>query len=228
MIGVISDIHGNYPALQAVIFELEKKNCEKIFCLGDITGYYCMINECINLLREKQVICIKGNHDSYLLGEGRCPRSETVNKCIDYQKKIISPKNLLWLEKRGKIIINDIFCAVHGGWHNFLDEYIDILDFDEKEIIKYEVDIFLSGHTHKQVIQRVGKKVYCNPGSVGQPRDYNPQAAYATIDNRTVSLCRCDYNISEIAMQMCSAGFDEYYYKNLFRGCKIGEVSSLV
>lgn len=223
MIGVISDIHGNYPALSAVMAELKRKNCNKIICLGDITGYYCMINECIKLLRENNVVCIKGNHDSYLIGEGICPRSNTVNKCIDYQKGIISKDNLIWLKNRKNIIINSMYCGVHGGWKDFLDEYITDFDFDNKEIKKYDVDIFLSGHTHKQLIQRFDKKIYCNPGSVGQPRDYNAKAAYAIIDENEVFLYRTEYDINKIAEQMKDAGFTEYYYKNLYSGCRIGE-----
>ena len=87
-LGVISDIHGNYPALKQVIIELHKLNCDKIICLGDVAGYYSMINECVDLLRKEKIVCIKGNHDSYLMGEGSCPRSNSVNRCFEFQKSM--------------------------------------------------------------------------------------------------------------------------------------------
>ncbi|PWJ48221.1 metallophosphoesterase family protein [Faecalicatena contorta] len=226
MIGIISDIHGNYPALAAVIEELKKKNCTDIFCLGDIAGYYCMINECIELLRENNVISIKGNHDNYLIGEGICPRSNTANLCIQYQQKVINESNKMWLQANEIILLNETFCAVHGGWNDFLDEYVVNFNFEDKKVQQYKVNMFLSGHTHKPLVQRTGEKAYCNPGSVGQPRDHNPKASYAIIDGQDVMLYRIEYNIDEIAREMNKAGFDEYFYSNLYKGCRIGEVQA--
>ncbi|MFW9882206.1 MAG: metallophosphoesterase family protein, partial [Candidatus Thorarchaeota archaeon] len=72
MIAIIADIHGNYPALKAVIEDIEKYNIDTIYSLGDVAGYYCMINECINLLRVKNVINIFGNHDLYIVNNKDC------------------------------------------------------------------------------------------------------------------------------------------------------------
>ena len=66
MMAIISDIHGNFPALRAVMDEIERSGCEKIISLGDVAGYYCQINECIHLLRQKDVPNVMGNHDYYL------------------------------------------------------------------------------------------------------------------------------------------------------------------
>lgn len=224
MIGIISDIHGNYPALCAVMEELEKKGCRKIYCLGDIVGYYCMINESIQLLRDRSVICIKGNHDSYLLNETKCPRSHSANYCIEYQKKIINEKNLHWMRELKNFYTDKFFSLVHGGWHNNLDEYIEEFDFCDEIIGKYKGDIFLSGHTHRQTVQKKGQKIYCNPGSVGQPRDYVWTAAFAILENKEIKLYRTEYDIERIVYAMKKAGFEEYYYVNLYHGCKIGEI----
>lgn len=224
-IGIISDIHGNYPALKAVIDELERQNCNKIICLGDIAGYYCMINECVSLIFEKGIFCLKGNHDSYLLGESSCPRSRSAADCIRYQQGIIKNEYMKWFKSLKPVYINGDFFAVHGGLDDPLDEYIEEFDFDKAQKISPQSKIFLSGHSHIQNIQSKEKVIYCNPGSVGQPRDYNPKAAYAVLDDGVISLFRTEYNIDEIAKSMDCAGFSDYYYRNLYKGCRIGEVN---
>lgn len=223
MFGIISDIHGNYPALRQVMKELKARGCSKIFCLGDIAGYYSMVNECIDLLRSENVFAIKGNHDSYLLGESSCPRSKSANDCISFQKKIITPENLIWLKGLSTTIFISEFSAVHGGWHNNLDEYITNFDFSDKAVLEIDSKVFFSGHTHVQLLQEKNGIKYCNPGSVGQPRDHDSRAAYAILNNSEITLCRVSYDIDEIAEHMKNAGFSDYYYRNLYLGNKIGE-----
>ena len=75
-----------------------------------------------------------------------------------------------------------------------------------------------SGHTHKQVVTQRGNKVYCNPGSVGQPRDNDSRAAFATFDGSEFRLFRVDYDIEEVCRVMKDAGFSEYYYSRLRTG----------
>lgn len=223
MIGIIADIHGNYPALRAVMDELKAEKCDEIYCLGDIVGYYCMVNECIEILRDNKVHCIKGNHESYLLGESICPRSNTVNRCIQFQKEKIKEKNLKWIKELPLMITENKLCGVHGGWDDFLDEYIVEFDFESDRVKHIKAELFMSGHTHKPKVQMKDKVIYCNPGSVGQPRDYNPQASYGVFDGRHIKLLRCDYDINLIKAEMFNAGFSEYFYNNLEFGCKIGE-----
>lgn len=223
-LGVISDIHGNFAALKTVINELEKEKCDSIICLGDIVGYYSEINSCIELIREKSVYCIKGNHDSYLIDRKKCPRSNSVNKCIDYQMGVITKDNLQWLkENLGEYIYRDNFFAVHGGWNDYLDEYVKKFDFDSMREKYSNIKIFCSGHSHVQLKEEKYGITYFNPGSVGQPRDYDSRAAYAIIENYTVKLMRVKYNIDETCEAMKKAGFSEYFYENLYYGTKIGE-----
>lgn len=221
MIAIISDVHGNYPALLAVLNEIDKLNCEQIISLGDVSGYYCMVNECINEFRRRKIVNILGNHDFYILGKGECPRSYTVNRITEYQRKIITPENLEYLANSVDKIDNDLFSARHGGWNDPVDEYIDQFDFSLVE--KYPVNIFCSGHTHIQHMQEKNGKAYFNPGSVGQPRDYDNRAAFATIDeDGKVALYRVKYNIDEIAVKMKDAGFEDRTYECLYRGSRIG------
>ena len=102
MIAVISDVHGNYPALKSVIQDIHKYGCERIISLGDIVGYYCMVNECIDLCRKENVVNILGNHDYYLISGDGCPRSYSVNICIRYQTSVITKQNIEWLKNSEK------------------------------------------------------------------------------------------------------------------------------
>ena len=71
-IAVISDIHGNYPALKAVLDEIDSDGIKDVICLGDIVGYYCQVNECIDVLRERKIYCLLGNHDYYMISNTCC------------------------------------------------------------------------------------------------------------------------------------------------------------
>lgn len=221
MIAIISDVHGNYPALKAVLNEIDNLNCTNILSLGDVCGYYCMVNECIEELRMRDVINIMGNHDYYIANNEKCGRSYTANLCLEYQRKIIKNDNLTWIKKSVSKYCSPDFCAVHGGWNDYLDEYIDDFSFLDKETkIKY----YISGHTHIQKLVRGKKAVYVNPGSVGQPRDYKNTAAFCLIDdNQEIILKRVKYDIDLMSKKMKEVGFPERVSLCLYYGVKIGE-----
>lgn len=220
MIGVISDIHGNYPALVSVLGELDRLGCEQVYSLGDVAGYYCMINECIDLLRKRIIPHLMGNHDYYLTGNLPCPRSETATVCLKYQQKIVSKENLTWLGQSGNSFCVDQISMVHGGWIDPIDEYL--YEVDDHYFAAFPGTVFLSGHTHVQTLIRFADKIYCNPGSVGQPRDGNRKAAFALVNEGVVSLMRVEYDIDAIAAEMKKNGFDQRFYSNLYHGTKIG------
>ena len=219
-IALISDIHGNYPALEAVIERVRKENCELILSLGDIAGYYCMINECVDLCRKNEVVNILGNHDDYLVSSTVCPRSTTANICIEFQRKVITSENLEWLQKSIREYRNLHYWFVHGGWNDPLDEYVGSFDF--AGMSDYGATLFASGHTHIQKILTSEGLTYVNPGSVGQPRDNDPRAAFAIINSSgEVSLCREEYDIDRIAFAMKENGFESRFYEGLYSGKKI-------
>src|SRR6266571_2538427 len=99
MIALIADIHGNLPALQAVLADIDEIGCEQIISLGDVAGYYCMLNECIDVLRERKIMNLLGNHDQYLVTGSGCPRSRSANRCLEFQAKRLSSTNRQWLER---------------------------------------------------------------------------------------------------------------------------------
>jgi putative phosphoesterase len=217
MIAIIADIHGNYTALCEVLKEIDKMDIETIYNCGDITGYYSQVNECCDELRKRNIVSVMGNHDFYLTANIKCPRSRSVNECLEYQKEIISRENLDWLKSLPqKITLGDL-SFVHGGWIDNIDEY---LEPNEKYFIDINGKYFISGHTHIQMSVKYGEKFYCNPGSVGQPRDGDKRAAFATFDNNNFALHRVSYDIEKVGKLMEEAGFNDYYYGCLFTGAR--------
>ena len=209
MIAIISDVHGNYEALKAVLSEIDRLSIDEVYCLGDVVGYYSQVNECCDELKKRKVKCVMGNHDWYMASGTKCERSKSVNDCLDYQRKIITKENLKWI-RRFPVIINAYgISMVHGGWNNPIDEY---LSPNEDYFNAIKGNIFASGHTHVQQVKKFNHKIYCNPGSVGQPRDGDNRAAFAMYDGKKFELCRVKYDIDRVGKLMAAAGFNEYYY----------------
>lgn len=212
MIAIISDIHGNYEALRQVFKKLDAAGISDVYCLGDIVGYYCQINECCDELRKRKVKCILGNHDWYMISGVKCNRSQSVNDCIMYQRKMISKDNLYWLSLLPILRNESGISMVHGGWNNPIDEYLNINSLDEKYFSEIEGNIFVSGHSHVQHIMTFNGKMHCNPGSVGQPRDGDNRAAFALFDGKEFKLQRVEYDIEHVCECMSKAGFNSYYF----------------
>jgi len=213
----LSDIHGNYEALKAVLGEVDRMGITRVFCAGDVVGYYSQINECCRELRDRGIRSVVGNHDWYLAGSGFCPRSRSVNDCLEYQRKVIEADHLEWLRTLPVQIRMGEIQIVHGGWADPIDEYLEpSARYFERVIGKG----FVSGHTHVQSVQRFGGKVHCNPGSVGQPRDGDPRAAFAVYEAGEFTLHRVEYNMQKVCDLMQAAGFSDYYYGGLKTGAR--------
>jgi predicted phosphodiesterase len=215
MIALISDIHGNFIALKEVLKEIDKLGIKEIYCLGDVSGYYLQINECCDELRRRDVKCVLGNHDWHLISD-TTSRSKTANICLDYQRRMITDENLSWIalfpvHRR----VNDL-AIVHGGWSNPIDEYL--VEPLSSHFEGMSNRFFASGHTHKQLLKIFENKTYCNPGSVGQPRDGDMRSAFALFDGSAFELKRVDYDVEAICRLMQQAGFSEYYYNRLKTG----------
>jgi len=219
MIGIISDVHGNYSALRTVLARLDGLGVSRIICLGDTAGYYSQVNECCEALRERNVFSVMGNHDWYLARNERCPRSNSANACLDYQHGVITAQNLAWLGSLAERSIQAGVSIVHGGWNDPLEEY---LRPSSEYFTPLPGRIFASGHTHVQCLWKDGNKAYCNPGSVGQPRDGDARAGFATWNGESFDLHRVEYDIGETQQAMKKAGFTRYFYENLDQGTQIG------
>jgi len=160
MIAIISDIHGNWAALRRVLEEIDHLGIEKIINLGDTAP-------------------LLGNHDFYLVRGLPCHRSRSATACLEHQRRATSASNLAWLAGLPTNLVVDGINCVHGGWSDYLEEYfrprIGYFDFCDHTV-------FASGHTHVPIIWVDGPKMYCNPGSVGQPRDGDARASFAVYD----------------------------------------------
>lgn len=220
MIAIISDIHGNLPALNAVLQKIDDLGCQKIISLGDVTGYYSQPHDCIDILRERNATQLLGNHDYYIISGTSCPRSRLVSNLIQYQRNVITDEHVKFLSSLRSELSIDNMSLVHGGWENSLDEYL------------YEVSMsnlvgnhryYFSGHTHVQTQLNFAGKIYCNPGAVGQPRDGDPRAALAIFDGDQIVLHRVAYDYNETAYLMQKAGFNDVkLWDNLRNGSQIG------
>lgn len=209
MIALISDIHGNYVALSEVLRKIDSLGITEVYCLGDVVGYYSQVNECCNELRRRNIRCVMGNHDWYMASGTNCQRSRSARDCIVYQRKVITAENRRWIETFPVTINVKNISMVHGGWDNPIDEYLDPNIEYFKNI---NTTFFASGHTHIQRIEKYKGKTYCNPGSVGQPRDGDNRAAYATFDGEKFELYRVQYDYEKVGALMKKAGFNPYYY----------------
>ncbi len=199
MIAILSDIHGNYVALEQVLKAVDEMGITDIYCLGDVVGYYPQVNEVCDELRRRNVKCLTGNHDWYMLADSFCARSQTVNDTLAYQKKVISKANLDWLKSLPAHLEYEGLSMVHGGWTDPIDEYVEPShEYFQKVGGKY----FASGHKHVQRLEDYGDKVYCNPGSVGQPRDGDNRAAFATWDGSKFELHRVAYDFDKVGELM--------------------------
>ena len=222
MIAILADVHGNAPALEAVLADIDARGVTAIYSLGDVCGYYSMVNESIDRLRERDIPNLMGNHDLYIAEDGECPRSRSANDCLLFQKRVLTPDRIAWVQKSPSHLAFGDVRLVHGGWVDAVDEYV--YEPTEAYFAGRDGRFFFSGHTHVQRVTPMAEKTHCNPGSVGQPRDGDWRAAYALLDPATgaITLRRVEYDVARVAAHMQASGFAPYYYENLYRGTRIG------
>ncbi|RXJ90601.1 hypothetical protein CRV01_05460 [Arcobacter sp. CECT 8983] len=204
-IALISDIHSNLFYLKKVLHEIEKENVNEIYCLGDLVGYYDKPNEVIELIKKKDIKCLKGNHDKYLLNELVYDLKKDELYRIQNQRNILSDENLdFLLNLKDEIILkvgNKKVYMTHS-LPNDCEKYIYSLDTLDLEFLK-EYDYYFFGHTHIPKITYHFGTCIVNPGSIGQPRDYTKQSSYAIVD----------FELEEVKMKKIDQNFCEFSKK---------------
>lgn len=232
---VLADIHSNLEALKACLKDAGRQY-QRILCLGDIVGYGANPNECIDLVRKKDTICLMGNHDAAVTG---MLKKEWFNpaarKAVEWTAGILTKKNKAFLRELPEFFSCQFLFAVHGSPSDPLREYMDgkVAEQSLKCVIE---DIVLCGHTHTPFKFEQGKEVRMLPGnnkiefeekkmvlsmpSVGQPRDRNPKAGYGILDfeEKTIEIHRIDYDIESASEKILKAGLPEFLAERLFKG----------
>jgi predicted phosphodiesterase len=232
--GIITDIHSNLAALRAVLDALQGENVSTILCLGDLVGYGPSPSEVIAAVRGLPLVSIRGNHDRYALGEDSDQIRSATAEAVDYTRRALSPDDLAFLRSLpDSQLVDNRILLVHGSPRD-RDEYIIANDFAIANFKHFKAEyagIYLCffGHTHLPMIIGDGKVVrqfepnyvlslkrmseyLINPGSVGQPRDGNPDAAYAVLDlaESTVTFRRVPYDIEDTHRRVLAAGLQRH------------------
>jgi predicted phosphodiesterase len=238
---VMSDIHANYTALEAVIEDAGK--FDAVWCLGDVVGYGPDPNACVELLSEQpNLSCVLGNHDVAALG--RMPLEAfngDARRALNWQERVLSASSMAFLDSLPQQEkVNEHVTLVHGSprdpvWEYILNTLAARMNFDA-----FDTDFCFIGHTHVQSIFRLDQakdrvtleiplvglpiklegRVILNPGSVGQPRDRDPRAAYGLFDTETLlwEPQRVEYDIKAVQERIYEARLPEKHALRLTEG----------
>jgi predicted phosphodiesterase len=225
MRALISDVHANLTALEAVVADARAAGATSFVSLGDVVGYNGEPDACISLLRQLGAINVLGNHDSYITTGRNCERSRVVAAVIDKHREEIGDENLRWLCQSVHLIHEQDTLMVHGGPDDALDQYVRRVD---AKLFPAGVERLFVGHTHVQKMFHLGNRTFCNPGSVGQPRDGDCRAAYALLSGKEIILRRVAYDIDRTVQAMKDRGYEEFHYRGLYKGQQInGTISDI-
>jgi predicted phosphodiesterase len=217
---VLSDIHANLTALEAVLGDAD--TFDAVWCLGDLVGYGPYPNECIKLISSlPNLICLLGNHDAAALGRIDL---ETFNfearSSIQWTHSNLSQESIKFLENLPeKRILNEV-TLVHGSPRNPVWEYLMEKATAMENFNYFSTRLCLVGHTHFPVayilrdfgasverkifqpeeIQFLSERMIINPGSVGQPRDHDPRASFGifTSEDSTWEQRRIAYDVKHV------------------------------
>ena len=253
-IALFSDIHANLPALEAFFKDLDTRRVDQLYCLGDLVGYNIWPNEVINEIRKRNIPTIAGNYD---FGIGRssddcgCAYKTDLEKAngavsISYTNQIVKGEERSYLRTlpahiRVEFQLNQDklnLLLVHGSPRR-INEYL-FEDRDEKSLHRIleqaDADIMCFGHTHKpyhRVLSDTDGKVHfrhaINIGSVGKPKDGNPQGGYVILtindhssvlnaDSVKSELIRFDYDIEKAAKAVEDSPLPNDYAESLRKG----------
>lgn len=212
IVGVISDIHGNLPALQAVLDDMP--SVDAVVCAGDIVGYGPWPAACVKQVRSVADIVVQGNHDRAVQPGTDHDLNEVAEKAIDYTREVLTGDQQSWLLNLPPVteFADGNFRLAHSHpTEQFRGKYVMPSEFVWQTRYLDDQDGLILGHTHIQHYSHVDGHLIVNPGSVGQPRDGESTAAYCLIDtiNLEVSQRRVAYSIDEVIARVDEVGLPE-------------------
>ena len=214
LIGLIADVHSNVIALEAVLSEMDALDVDKILHAGDIVGYNPYPNETIGSFKKRKVISIRGNHERALVTGDVSGFNAYAAAALEWTGKIITCENLGFISKLKDIeaiTVEDTRIVMVHGSPKDLDEYVYPYDVEPGFLTMVDADILVLGHSHIQFKREFPGGIIINPGSVGQPRDLNPDSAFAILDTDTmqIQLKRKKYDIEKVIEDMQKAHLPE-------------------
>jgi putative phosphoesterase len=211
---ILSDIHGNWPALEAVI-AAEKDHDAVAFC-GDVVDYGPQPVECIRWLADNGDHLVRGNHDNALAFDLDCRcmgsfREASVATRAWHRTLVRGEQraflgglpSLVWFEWQGRQ-----FSMTHATPQGDLFEYLQADQWGER-VRGLDADFVLLGHTHIQGMQRFGHTTVVNPGSVGLARDRGGDACYAVYEDGHMKLKRIPYDVEKTVAELRKAPLPE-------------------
>jgi predicted phosphodiesterase len=231
-VAVVSDIHSNLHALEAVLAAIDADAPDEIWCLGDLVGYGPRPNECCATIAERADVCLVGNHD--LAVRGTIDLAEFGGEAgiaAKWTRGVLAPeaqKLLLRLEPQGRAHGVALY---HGSARDPVWEYVLSDQVAFVTLALANVPLVLVGHSHVALqivlsdgedlsggfapagteLELDGVQAVLNPGSVGQPRDNDPRAAYLLLDldKQHASFRRVEYDVARTQREMREAGLPE-------------------
>ncbi len=240
-IGIISDLHSNLEALQAVLRTLPHLKIDRIVCLGDLVGYGADPDTVVTLVRPLADFTIMGNHDAAVARQMDYHYYyEAAREALDWTRAQLSDDNLTYLKELPYFRVESGACFTHGdpiSPHEF--NYIYTLEQARQMQAFYELlqPVTFVGHSHlRRAFQlsptetielpvdnltlREDRKYIIAVGSVGQPRDYDARAGFVIYqtDTRRVEFYRVAYDIDRAAEKILNAGLSDYFASRLYGG----------
>lgn len=223
---VIADIHSNLEALEVVLEDTRDQKCTHYCCVGDVVGYGANPKECLNIIRDMAMPCVKGNHDEYCSSEedliGFNPHAA---EAVNWTRRQLGVEDRQWLRDLKFVRLVASFSMVHATldgpqrWGYVFDKLAAAASFTYQNTsvcffghthvpVAFIRDSVVRGGTYSKFKVEPGRKYFVNVGSVGQPRDNNPKAAYVVydLDESTIELRRLDYDIPKAQKKILAAG----------------------
>jgi len=223
MKAIISDIHANLEALQAVWADITRQGVTEVYCLGDVVGYGPNPRECLEMVMKCKV-CLMGNHDQAALFDPTDFNPVAERAILWTRAQLEAPiPNRSAMERRWEFLAEmprtyreGELLLVHGSPRNPVNEYIfpeDVYNERKMDALFRLVEHYcFQGHTHvpglftescsflspeevDYAYRLDGRKLLCNVGSVGQPRDGDPRACYVLLDGDTIHYRRVEYGV---------------------------------
>jgi diadenosine tetraphosphatase ApaH/serine/threonine PP2A family protein phosphatase len=237
-IAVLSDIHANLPALDAVLADAGP--LDATWHLGDVVGYGPDPDGVVGRLREIGAVGVRGNHDAAAGGGSEIDWfNPDARRAMEWTRTAISASTVDWLRELPERRTIDAFELVHGSPREPLWEYVTSSSIARDSLAVLREPVGLHGHTHVPVafleegdrVERFaprdgsaldlrGRRALVNPGSVGQPRDGDPRASYLLLDTATASIAwhRVEYDIGAVQAAMRAAGLPSFLVSRLSIG----------